>query len=200
MNNNNNGSYITGTEQQLHTDIGALLLYVNGVMDDWATQENGRCFIIEESEEKLELGFNNCVGPRCLLRFISQSPYGDSSISDINGRVERRYELIINRGKLLTHPRYSGLVNNIGPSKAFYTLLTSAYDTLRSIVLPGYCFNPVIMGDIHQDGSAEWLMDCYVISFSIICEIGRVQYTPFAPDFVNLSTSASFNPSAPSAL
>jgi hypothetical protein len=117
----NSSSIVIGTETQLKSDIASLCNYFNRIINDWAVQEKGACFVVEDAEEKINIGFNNCIGPRCLLRFISQNPYGDSSISDVNGRVIRNFELIINRGKLLTDPRNSSLSNNVGPAKSFYS-------------------------------------------------------------------------------
>ena len=83
---------VNGTPQNLGTDIAGMSNYIRNTINDWAMQEQGVCFIAEDDGEKINIGFNNCVGPRCLLVFTGETPYGDESVAELVCWVKRDYD------------------------------------------------------------------------------------------------------------
>jgi hypothetical protein len=163
--------------QLLATDISSMSNMINNALNDWSLQNKGISVVAEGLDEKVMIGFNNTIGPRCLVVFVGEEPRGD--LSELEGWVIRHFDISINRGKILSDPRNSGLTKDTQQARSFYSLVAEARDVLRSIILPdGLFYNPIIYNGIRPDPQDKWLMDSYVISISIICNIGRIQTTP----------------------
>jgi hypothetical protein len=165
------------TEQQFGTDIASMTNYINGFLNDWAVKNQGVSFIGEEDVEKINIGFNTCIGPRVLLVFIAENP--DGELAELTGRVKRDYDIIIQRGKLLTQPRNNTLTNTNGAARPFYQLVEECRDIARGVIFPTpMVYNPVIYNGIRPGASEGWLMDSYIISISVLCADGRIQTLP----------------------
>ena len=198
----NNGNPLTGSsgsffgnESQLGVDIPQMTNTIREYLNDWALQENGACFIAEDNTEKINIGFNNCVGPRVLIIFTGELPDGENS--ELTGRVRRNYDVIVQRGKILNEPRNSALTTTNGSAKPFYALVEGAREVVRSIIFPQNCvYNPPIYQGIMPAAQSGWLMDSYIISFSILMAIPRIQSAPpqlGVNEWVNLTMPLQFN-------
>jgi len=169
----------SGNPIQLGVDISSMCNIIKSQLNDWATQEQGIAVIAEDINEKVLIGFNNCIGPKCLIVFVGEEVYGDESTSDMTGWTKRTFDVVIQRGKILSDPRNSALTNINGPAKSFYSLVEKARDVCRTIIWPApMCYNPTIYHNIRPGEQSGWLMDSYIISFSILVQIGRIQTEP----------------------
>ncbi len=183
LNPNNSGSQtFFGDAKTLGVDITGMSNLITNYVNDWANKNAGAAFFAEDSSEKISIGFNNCVGPKCLIIYRGEQPHGDESVADLVAYVVRTYEVSIERGKTLTYPRNLALTNNVGASRPFYELVEELRDVVRTIALPTpMCYNPIIYGGMvsgKQSETNEWQIDQYILTFSIICQIPRVQYNP----------------------
>lgn len=163
---------IYGSEQQLGTDISSMTNDIQSALNTWAVEHQGVAFTAEDDQDKINIGFKNCVGPRILIAFIGEDK--DDDMSELTGRVRRNFDIIITRGKLLSDPRNSALTKNQGPVKKFYQLVEGARDVVRNMIFPQpMVYNPPIYNGIRPNNQGQWLMDSYVINFSVLCQIPR---------------------------
>ena len=96
--NNISASYITGsgagtTESDNGTSIPQMCNTIRNFLEDWAIQNQGAAFLAEDASEKINIGFNNCVGPKVLIVFTGEQADGDDS--ELTGRVKRTFDVII---------------------------------------------------------------------------------------------------------
>jgi len=146
-------------------------------LNSWATSQGGVALVVEDVNEKIEIGSNNLIGPRCLIAFSSEEPYGE--MPEQTGYVKRSFLVSVERGKAMTQPRNSTLTNTVGPIRPFYNQVEEARDIIRAIALPPWvAYNPVLYDGMVPGHQTEYLIDQYVLSFSIICQISRIQYQP----------------------
>lgn len=205
------GSIIPGTAEQLKTDICSMTNFIAEYVNGWAIQEKGIAVVAENLDEKVLPGWNHTVGPKCLVVFSGEELWGDQSVADLVGWAKRNFEVIIERGKLLTDPRNSALTKTYGASKPFYRLVEECRDTIRGMLFPSQLvYNPVMYNGMtpgRQSEKNEWLLDSYIISFSVLCQIPRLEFLPpqlgggQGQDWVNLqgtplypNTSQPVNP------
>lgn len=190
-----------GTEQQLLVTIPDMANQFKSILSDWAAKYGGVCFIAEDDQEKINIGFNNCVGPRVLIVFTGEEPYLSEDISDQVPWERRNWDILIQRGKVMSDPRNSSLTTANGPSKAFYALMEECRDVMRCIQLPqAVCYNPIEYKGIRPGQSELWLMDNYIMSFTTLVQIPRIQYQ--SPEltgiggFVNLEPPGNWVPNS----
>jgi hypothetical protein len=172
------GSNITNaTAEQLESDISSMCNLFKNELGDLMQQEQGICIIAEEITEKLMTGFNNIIGPKLMLVFLGEDKYGDEATAEMTGWVTRNFDCVVHRGKLMTSQRNSALTKVIGNVRSFYSLVEKIRDTIRCVELPmRVCQNPVIVNNIRPGNNEGWLMDSYIINFSVLVNIGRVQF------------------------
>ena len=139
-------------------------------------------FTADNVDEKLLIGYNNSIGPRCMIVFLSEESSSPEDIKELTGRVMRTYDVVIERGKSLTYPRNLDMTKTYGPSRPFYDLVEEARNVIRCIIWPTpMVYNPTIYNSIRpgrQNEKYDWLIDSYIINFSILLEIGRIQTIP----------------------
>lgn len=170
---------MTNNEPNLGVSISAQCNRIKEVLNDFAAGEQGICIVAENINEKLLTGFNNVIGPKILVAFVSEEAYGSEDVQELLGMTRRYFDILIQRGKILSDPRNSALSNTTGPSKPFYDLLEDCRDAVRTIEWP----TPMVLNPIEYHGmkpfsQENWLMDSYIISISILTQIGRVQFQP----------------------
>lgn len=166
-------------ENQVESSISNQCHILKDILGRYATNLGGVAVIAEDINEKIMMGYNNVVGPRILVTFISEENYGPEDIQDVTGFVRRYFDIVVQRGKLLSDPRNSGLTSNTGPSKAFYEVVEEIRDICRCVVWSSPMIqNPTEYHGVYPFSQGEWLMDSYVIKISTICMIGRVQTNP----------------------
>lgn len=181
----------SSTESNLQIDISSMSNGFHSVLNGWAIQNGGVAFVADDDEEKINVGFNNCIGPRILIVFVGEEPYGDEQVSDLVCMVKRNWDIIVGRGKTLTNPRNLVLTNTIGSARPFYKLVEEVRDISRAIAFPQpMCYSPNIYNGMRPLSSDNWLMDSYALSISVLCQIPRIQYQDAAitgaGNFVNL--------------
>lgn len=166
-------------ENQVESSISNQCNILKDILGRYATKLGGVAVIAEDINEKIMMGYNNVVGPRILVTFISEENYGPEDIQDVTGFVRRYFDIVVQRGKLLSDPRNSSLTSNTGPSKAFYEVVEEIRDICRCVVWSSPMIqNPTEYHGVYPFSQGEWLMDSYVIKISTICMIGRVQTNP----------------------
>jgi hypothetical protein len=164
-------------ESALGVSIAQQCNTIKDVLNDICSQEKGICVVADSMDEKVLVGFNSVVGPRVLIVFVGADPMGGDDVSELIGRERRYFDIMVQRGKILSGPTQGGgLVSTIGPSKPFYDLLEIIRDAARSIVWPSPMVqNPTEYHGVKPSQSEGWLMDSYVINISTIVDIGRIQ-------------------------
>jgi hypothetical protein len=159
--------------------IAAQCKILKEALGDVASQEQGICLIAENITEQIWGGFNNVVGPKILITFVGEDIVGDESVSELVGHVRRHFDILVQRGKVMTNPPNTTLTETVGPSKPFYDLLELIRDTARSIIWPSpMVTNPTEYASIRPASNENWMFDSYIISISTIVDIGRVQVNP----------------------
>lgn len=165
--------------------IASMANIIKSHLNDFLSTNYGGIAVVAASENEISLpGFNNCNGPRAKLYFVGEAPYGDESTSDVTGVVIRDFELVIERAKLMTAVRNTALTTNYAATGNFYDQVEGIRDVIRGTVLPTPMVqNPPILRAVRAHPvSDKQLVDAFTISFSIICQIGRITYTPAAID------------------
>jgi len=183
-------------ESNLGVSISDQTLIIKNTLNDWASENQGICIVCENIEEKLLTGFSNVIGPKILVQFIGEESIGDESVQELLGHVRRSFDILVQRGKVLSDPRNTALTTITGPSRPFYNIVEEIRDKIRCIIWPSpMTTNPTEYHGIRPFENGNWLLDSYVINVSIVTQIGRVQATPGAlgggngNDWVQLSDS-----------
>lgn len=180
------GSY-NQTPTQLSVDISSMANYIAYQLNNWANAEKGIAVVAENLNEKVLPGWNNCIGPKCLVVYEGEEMWGDPATADLVGWAKRTFNIIVQRGKILADPRNSNLTKGYSASKSFYQLVEGARDTLRGMIFPtNLVYNPVLYNGMtpgEQNEKNQWLLDSYIISISVLCQIPRIQSEP--PEFGN---------------
>jgi len=192
-------------EEQLGISISNQCNFIKSVLADWAATQQGICIVGEHVTEKLLTGFNNVIGPKLIITFVSEEAYGSEDVQELLGMTRRYFDILIQRGKILSDPRNSALTTVTGPSRPFYDLVEECRDKLRCLEFPTpMVLNPPEYHGIRPLQSENWLLDSYVISISTLTQIGRPAFNPGAlsnndaggAPFIQLdSTQAQFNQS-----
>lgn len=152
---------------------------IKDTLNDYCGQQGGVAVIAADPHEKLMIGYNNAVGIKCLICFVGEESDGDASISDATGRVKRDFDIIIQRGKILSEPRNTSLTTHNGPARDFYSQVEEIRDLCRCIIWPTpFVHNPANYNSLRPGQSDGWLMDSYILSFSLLTQIGRVAVNP----------------------
>jgi len=173
------GSAGNGNEAQLGVDISNMANLLKNNLEDWCQQNKGICFVADDDNEKMNIGWNNTVGPRILIVYVGETPHGDESTSDLEGWVKRTFDIIIQRGKTLTANRNQALTNIVGNARPFYSQVEKVRDVVRTIELPTpMCYPTAIYDGMRPGEQSSWLMDSYILSFTILVQIGRASVLP----------------------
>lgn len=170
-------------ENQINgVSIGSMCNVIKNVLNDYLSAElQGIAIISENEREWLLPGYTNCIGPKCLIYFVGESSYGDESISDVTARVVRDFEIIVQRGKILGDPRNTSLTTSQGPSLSFFSMAELIRDKVRALIFPTpMVFNPVQFKGMRAGSTTtdNRLIDSYIISISILCQIPRITVSP----------------------
>ena len=169
----------TGTMYDLGIDLAGMTSNINRIVNDWAMQYGGISFVSWETKEKINYGFDNCIGPKCMVSYKNEDVYGDDVIGNIAGWVIRHFNISIERQQNDTQPKYLDLVETVGAARPFFTLVEELRDYLRAILLPSpSCYGPVIYEGMSGDKEDEFMTNRFTISIGIICQIPRVQFYP----------------------
>jgi hypothetical protein len=172
------------TASELGISVSAQCNTLKQALNDIASQEQGRCLIAENIDEKLWMGFDNTIGPKILIAFVGEDPVASSSdVQELVGRVRRHFDVLVTRPKILTAERNTALTETVGPSKSFYELLERIRDTVRCIEWPSLVQNPTEYSGMRPGNMDNWMLDSYIISISTILDIGRVSLNP--PEIAN---------------
>jgi hypothetical protein len=150
--------------------------FFKSTISDWASQNQGVCAIAAELDEKLLTGFNNVVGPKCLICYLGEDAGGSEDVKEVLDMSIRHWDVLIQRGKMMTFPRNETLTKDVGPSRNFYDLVEELRDVIRCFELPTpVCLNPVIYNSTRPSNNDNWMTDGFVINFDTLVRIGRVQ-------------------------
>lgn len=164
-------------EKQLGTSISEMSNFIKNSLTPFCTEEGGVAVVAENINEKLMTGWNNVVGPKCLIAFVGEDAYGEESIQDLLSYVRRHFDIIVQRGKILGEPRNTALTNTTGPSRAFYDQVEDIRDILRNLIFPTpMIVNPIEYHGVKPAGTEGWMLDSYIISISMICQLGRPSF------------------------
>jgi len=168
------------TASELGISVAAQCNTLKQALNDIASQEQGRCLIAENIDEKLWMGFDNIIGPKILITFVGEDPVASSSdVQELVGRVRRHFDILVTRPKILTAERNTALTETVGPSKSFYGILERIRDTVRSIEWPSPMIqNPTEYNGLRPGNMDSWMLDSYIISISTIVDIGRISVNP----------------------
>lgn len=177
---------------------------IKDALNNWAIQYGGVVDIAENINEKVMLGWNNLVGPVCLVCFVGEESYGDEATAELTGRVRRFYDIMIRRGTALTFPSHKALTEDVGPIRRFYQVVEEARDIVRNIIFPEpMTLNPPEYHGLRPGDNQGWLMDCYIINISLITQIPRPQSQPselgggLGNDWISLQSPLPFNQNNP---
>ena len=163
-------------EEQLGISISEQCNTIKSVLSDICSQEQGVAIVSENIEDKKLTGFNNVIGPKVLITFVGEELLGGDDVAELIGRARRYFDILVQRGKVLTGPMETGLTKTIGPSKSFYDLLEIIRNTIRSIEWPSPMVqNPGEYHGMRPSQNEGWLLDSYIINYSTIVDIGRIQ-------------------------
>ena len=167
------------TASELGISVSAQCNTLKQVLNDIASQEQGRCLIAENIDEKLWMGFDNTIGPKILIAFVGEDPIASSAdVQELVGRVRRHFDILVTRPKILTAERNTALTDTVGPSKSFYGILERIRDTVRAIEWPSHVQNPTEYSGLRPGNMDSWMLDSYIISVSVIVDIGRISVEP----------------------
>jgi hypothetical protein len=163
-------------EQNLGISISEQANFLKTVLSDWVSLNQGVAVIAAEVDEKLMLGFQNLIGPKILITYLGEDAGGSEDVKELLDMSIRHWDVLIQRGKMLTFPRNTALTKDVGPVRNFYDLVEECRDTIRTLELPTpMCLNPVVYNSVRPAAEVGWMMDSYIINFDIWTRIGRVQ-------------------------
>lgn len=151
-----------------------LLQNIADTIDAWAKVNGGRAFPAGDLDLALQILWQVPGAPRVAVVCEGESIRGN--IEEL-GRVDRRFSLLISRGKGLRETRGQSLTSGTGGGPGMLKLVRSLRDFVRSFVLPGTAERV-----FYYKGYDVWgkeygaPIDCYRLQF----ECG-VQLTYFAP-------------------
>lgn len=163
-------------EEQLGISISEQCNTIKSVLGDICSQEQGIAIVSENVDDKKLIGFQNVIGPKVLITFVGEELLGGEDVAELIGRARRYFDILVQRGKQLTDPLTSGLTQTAGPAKPFYDLLEIIRDAVRSIEWPSPMVqNPGEYHGMRPSANEGWLLDSYIINYSTIVDIGRIQ-------------------------
>lgn len=167
--------------------------FAANVLNDFCIQRGGAAIVAENTSEKLLIGYNNAVGPKCCVAYIGEEPYGDESTQELTGRVIRHFDVLVSRGKIFADPRNSSLTTPTGASEAFYDQLEQIRDVVRTLIWSTpVVYNPTLYKGIRAVDNGADKIDSFIISFALIVQIGRIQVdapevAPNPPQWVQIN-------------
>ena len=164
-------------ESALGVSISQQCNTIKDTLNNICSQEKGICVVAENIDDKVLTGFNGVIGPKILVTFVGEEPHGSEDVAELLGMSKRFFDILVQRGKILSGPTQGGgLVSTIGPSKPFYDLLETIRDAIRCIEWPTpMCFGMGVYGGMRPASTENWLLDSYIISYSVFTQIGRIQ-------------------------
>ena len=162
-------------ESQLGVSIAQQCNIIKGIVNDIAVAQSGICIVAENIEESKLIGYNNVIGPKCLIAFIGEEAVGGSDVSELLDMTRRYFDILVTRGRLQCDPLTSPLTTQQGIVMPFYDLIETIRDQVRSIEWPTpMCINPCEYLGTKPVPPDNGLIDSYIISISILTRIGRV--------------------------
>jgi hypothetical protein len=186
------GSAQVGSEYDLGIDIVSMTNNINRIVNDWALFYGGISNVYKVGMDNAQWGYDNTVGPKCLVEYKGENTYGDESVSHLTGYVIRDFDIIVERMETDTEPRSIDLVTTVGAAVPFLTLAGELRNLVRSILLPEpACYNPVIYRGMTMERKDEEMRNKAIISIQIICQIPRIQFYP--PQLTNGQTPTYVN-------
>ena len=134
--------------------------FMKSAIGDWCSQNQGVCAIAAELDEKILTGFNNVVGPRVFIIYLGEDAGGDESVKELLDMSIRHFDILIQRGKMLTFPRNAALTTDVGPSRNFYDLVEELRDLVRCLEFPTpMVIAPIVYNSTRPSSTDAWMTD-----------------------------------------
>lgn len=148
-------------------------------INEYCQSQGGIAVVSENIDDKVLTGYNNAVGPKCLVVFVAEEPVGDEDTSELLGMTRRYFDIMVTRGKKRTDVKTSGLVDPSGITRPFYDQVEEIRDICREIIYPTtFCINPAEYRGMKPGNMDNWNLDSYIISISVLTQIARPSVLP----------------------
>ena len=122
---------------------------------------------------------SNENAPKFIAVYNGEQIRGDFSVAARNHRVDMQFSLVISRNRALTPDRAMSLSQDTGNARPLWSIVSEARDLIRGLVSQEFVEWPVDYKGINQwDVGPAWIVDAYVINFSIPADLPWFSDTP----------------------
>lgn len=138
---------------------------IRGVLDAWAKNESGgKAFVASDPSHMWEMAYAASDKLRVIICFMGEEARGDNKYAARTHRVDRRFNVVVTRGRGFNADRGESLTVAIGNARPLFDLFEECRDLVRAIVNISAEL-PVDYTGAREFQMGEIIMDAYVIDF-----------------------------------
>jgi len=151
--------------------ISEQLIKLRDALADWARENSGSVVVASDPVHLWNLLSTKPGAPRGILLFDSEEKRGDIEEA---GRVDRKFLLVISRGRGFTADRADALTKGSAGGKPLFDLVEEAREIVRSIEVESpEEIDEVVTNHLRtaRFDSGDLIVDAYQIEFSLATQL-----------------------------
>lgn len=164
------------------TSIADQTKFIRDTLQAWLVLD-GKAFVAADAVHAWNLVFQKSTGLRVIVLYNGENARNNFEGGSITGRVDRKFLVIVTRGRGFAAERGDTLTETVGNAEPLYNLVEQARDVCRSLVFDwNFCENPIdYIGIVPFPVPPELIVDAYQVEFSVGTQLGLPAGTPGNP-------------------